>query len=146
MWRLAQRVMRRKLRRSFYLYKKKREKHSSENKRDSYCTKGEKKAKRKQNRGNKRQKSDMKKNTYCLQTLLYLGNIRKMNFQRLLILWKIINTIWKKKSLFYLPLSPRTYNIKFYFFLLPHLIRFIFTGNELWFFILFLPTKKILRI
>ena len=45
----------------FLPIQKKREKHSSENKRDSYCTKGKKKAKRKQNRENKRQKSDMKK-------------------------------------------------------------------------------------
>ena len=50
--------------------------------------KEKRKRKEKQNRGNKRQKSDMKKK-YIFANII-IGNIRKMNFQRLLILWKII--------------------------------------------------------
>ena len=46
--------------------------------------KAKRKRKEKQNRGNKRQKSDMKKN--ILFANIIMSKMRKMNFQRLLIL------------------------------------------------------------
>ena len=120
-----------------FTYTKKREK-SIARKIKEIATVLKAKRKRKENKTERiRDKSLIWKKIHIVCKHYCIGNIRIINFLRLLILWKIIKytyaTIWKKKILFNLPISPSTYN-KFYFFLLPHLIRFIFTGNELWFF------------
>ena len=128
-----------------FTYKKKREKSIARKIKEILPT--VLKAKRKQNRGNKRQKSDMKKKNILFANII-MSKMQKMNFQRLLILWKIIKYTYATTQFEKNHCSTcqflHAHTTSFTFFLLPHphLIRFIFTGNELWFFFYFYLQKK----